>query len=120
MERTSRRDTQTVEEANADAWFKQSPGSGLFDGGTAALWVVLELARSQHRHLNEFPPFIADKSSGKVKLRVAGGLAPQALEGFARILDAVWWRRVWIIQECVFASKSLALVGSLRFHGQNS
>jgi hypothetical protein len=113
-ELTSPRDTQTVEESNADAWFEQNSDSKLFDVGTAALWVVTELARSENRHLDKFPLFIADKSSGKVKLRLAGGLALQAFQGFARILDADWWHRVWIIQECVFASKALALFGSLQ------
>jgi hypothetical protein len=113
-ELTSPRDTQTVEESNADAWFEQNSDSKLFDIGTAALWVVMELARSENRHLDKFPLFIADESSGKVKLRLAGGLALQAFQGFARILDADWWHRVWIIQECVFASKALALFGSLQ------
>jgi hypothetical protein len=108
------RDTQTVEEANADAWYKQNSNSKLFDVGTAALMVVMELARSEKRHLDDFPLFVADKSFGEVKFRVASKLALQALQAFTRVLDADWWRRVWIIQECVFASKAMALFGSLQ------
>ena len=113
-ESNSPRLTQTVEEASQRGWQGLSINSPFFDGGTAALNIVGEMATLQTKHLDEYGLFTSYSRDGTKELRAASRAAAEALGAFATLLTAPWWRRVWTIQECIFALSPIVLVGPLQ------
>jgi hypothetical protein len=103
-----------VEEATEQDWQSLDFASPYFDGGTAALNIVKELASLNAKHLHEYGLFTPYNRDGTMQLRASSRTAAEALEAFSMLLVAPWWRRVWTIQECVFALSPMILFGSLQ------
>jgi len=104
---------QTVEDADESPWFEQKPDSNVFfDGAYGAFSVTLNLTRLRQTHFDTFPLLRTENDAGRIKLRMASQRALYAFQAFAQVINVDWFRRIWVIQEVVFAKHAVVLLGS--------